>query len=202
MFTRKGLLQSWREVRPYFIFSIILFFAGLVIGGSPGSPAAWLEKQLQGIAQISKMAERSETPELLLFMFIVVNNVVKSVLAMALGVIGGIFPVYMLVTNGMVMGFLLGEVADQGSNVWLLVVKGLLPHGVLELAAVFLACAFGMRFGVTLIKGIAGSVFNKPQPWEPFVRTSIGSVPALILVAALLLLAAIVESTVTYWLMS
>lgn len=202
MFTRQGLVQSWKEVRPYFIFSIMLFFAGLMIGGSPSAPADWLGQQLKGIAQISKIAHEAKSPELAMFVLIFLNNFVKSVLAMVLGAFAGLFPVYMLVANGMVMGFLLGRVADQGENVGLLVAKGLLPHGILELSAIFLACAFGLRFGVTLVQGIAGSVFAKDRAWHPFVRTAIGSVPALILVFALLLLAAIVESTITYWLMT
>jgi stage II sporulation protein M len=202
MFTRQGFVQSWKEVRPYFVFSIMLFFAGLIIGASPGAPSDWLGQQLKGIEQISKIAHQSDRPQWAMFQLIFLNNFVKSVLAMVLGAVAGLFPVYMLVANGMVMGFLLGRVADQGENVWLLVVRGLLPHGVLELSAIFLACAFGLRFGVTLLQGIAGSVFGKERAWYPFVRTATGSVPALILVFAVLLVAAIVESTITYWLMT
>ncbi|KIL36350.1 hypothetical protein SD71_08285 [Cohnella kolymensis] len=202
MFTRKGYLQSWKEVRPYFIMSIMLFFAGLLVGGSPGAPAEWLAQQLKGLAQLSNIAHKSDSPELVMFFIIFLNNFLKAVLAMVLGAAVGLFPVYMLVANGMVIGFLLGEIADRGENVWLIVLKGLLPHGILELSAIFLACAFGVRFGVTLLQGIAGSVFGKDRAWHPFVRTAIGSVPALILVFTLLLAAAVVESTVTYWLMS
>jgi stage II sporulation protein M len=202
MFTRQGLLQSWKEVRPYVIFSVILFFAGIVVGGSPNSPAEWLNQQLQGISQISKIVEKSDNPQLTLFMLIAANNIFKSIMAMGLGIIGGIFPIFMIVTNGMIIGYLLGGMAEEGNNVWLLIIKGLLPHGIVELSAIFLACGFGMRFGVTLFKGIAGSTLGKEKSWQPFVRTAIGSVPALIVVTVMLIIAAVVESTVTYWLMS
>lgn len=202
MFSRRGLLQSWNEVRPYFIFSVILFFAGIVIGGSNSAPVEFLESQLKGISQIADAARKSETPELTMFLLIAANNIFKSIMVMALGIVAGILPIVMLVANGLILGYLLSGIADNGQNVWLLIVKGLLPHGVLELSALFLACGFGIRFGMTLIKGIAGSALGKSNSWQPFVRTATGSVPALIVVTVVLFIAAVVESTITYWLMS
>lgn len=202
MFTRKGLLQSWKEVRPYFIFSIILFFAGIVVGGSPSSPAEWLNQQLKGIERIANAVNTSNNPELTLFRLIAVNNIFISILAMGLGIIAGIFPVFMLVTNGMVFGYLFDRVAQEGHNIWPIIAKSILPHGIIELCAVFLACAFGLRFGMTMLKGLLGSVLGKENSWQPFVRTAIGSIPALILVTVMLLIAAGVESTITYWISS
>lgn len=202
MFSRQGLLQSWREVRPYFIFSIILFFAGMVVGGTDSAPGEWLEQQLTGISKIADTVEKSDTPELTMFILIAANNILKSILAMGLGIIAGILPIIMLVINGMIIGYLLGGFADNGVNVFELIVKGLLPHGIIELSALFLACGFGIRFGVTLFKGIVGSALGKSSAWQPFVRTAIGSLPALILVTVMLVIAAVVESTITYWLMN
>ncbi|XID90796.1 stage II sporulation protein M [Paenibacillaceae bacterium WGS1546] len=202
MFTRQGLLLAWKGIRPYFVFSFILFMAGVVIGGTPGAPTDLLEAQMQGVENIAKSIVESENPEWTAFKAITMNNVMISLLVMGLGIIGGIMPFFTLVVNGMVMGYLLSGLAANGENVFMLVVKGILPHGILELSAVFLACAFGMRFGVTLIKGIFGSAFGKTEPWQPFVNTATGAVPALIVVVAFLLLGAVVESTITYWLMS
>lgn len=202
MFTRQGLLLSWKEIRPYFIFSIILFFAGMVVGGSPGAPTEWLNQQLKGIERIANTVQNSNTPELTMFSLIAANNIFVSILAMALGIIAGLFPLFMLVTNGMVLGYLFNGIAEEGHNVWLIVVKAILPHGIIELAAVFLACAFGLRFGMTLLKGILGSILGKEQAWQPFVRTATGSVPGLILVTIMLVIAAVVESTITYWIVN
>jgi stage II sporulation protein M len=202
MFSRQGLLQSWNGVRPYFIFAVILFFAGIVIGGSNSAPVAFLNSQLQGISQMADAARKSDSPELTMFLIISANNVFKSIMVMGLGIVAGIIPIIFLIANGLILGFLLSGIADHGENVWLLIIKGLLPHGILELSALFLASAFGIRFGMTLIKGIAGSVLGKSNAWQPFVQTASGSVPALILVTVVLVIAAIVESTITYWLMS
>jgi len=104
--------------------------------------------------------------------------------------------------NGMMIGFLMGQMAADGQQVWLLVLKGILPHGVLELPALFLAAGFGIMLGVSVFRGIFGSLFGKTDPWQLFVRSIRGSVPVLVVLVVLLLLAAIVESTVTYSLMS
>ncbi|MFC4601489.1 stage II sporulation protein M [Cohnella hongkongensis] len=201
MFTRAGLLLTWKEIRPYFIFSIILFFAGMVIGGTPNAPSEFLNQQLKGIESIAKSIDASEHPERTAFLLITMNNVFNTIMVMGLGIFAGLMPLFMLVSNGMILGYLLSGFSANGENVFLLVVKGLLPHGILELSAVFLACAFGMRFGLTLIRGVFGSAFGRKEPWQPFVRTATGAVPALIAVVALLLLGAVVESTITMWLM-
>jgi len=204
MFTRQGLRLAWRETRPYFAISIVLFFAGLVVGVTTEGRIGFLDQQLSGIKSISDSIRDSDNPELTGFVLIVLNNLRASLLVMGLGVIAGIMPVFALVSNGLVVGYVLARLSADGGNVWLLVVKGLLPHAVFELTAVFLASAFGIRFGMTLIKGIIGSVSGtaKTDPWQPFVRTATGAVPAVIVVIALLVFAAVVESTFTSWLVS
>jgi len=200
MFSREGLLLSWKEIRPYFIFSIMLFFAGMVIGGTPNAPADFLEQQLKGIKTISDSIVKSDTPEWTAFLLITFNNILNTLMVMGLGIIAGIMPLVMLVSNGMILGYMLSGLSDKGEDMFVLIVKGLLPHGIVELTAVFLGCAFGMRFGMTFIRGIFGSAFGKNEPWQPFVRTATGAVPALIVVVVLLLLGALIESTITLWL--
>lgn len=200
MFSRQGLLLSWKEIKPYFIFSVILFFAGMVIGGTPNAPVEFLEQQLRGLQSIRDRIDESNDPEFTAFLLITMNNVVNTIMVMGLGIIAGIMPVVMLVSNGMILGFILSGDLASDESLWVLIIKGLLPHGVLELSAVFLACAFGMRFGITLFKGVFGSAMGKTLAWQPFVRTATGAVPALILIVILLLLGALVESTISYWL--
>jgi len=202
MFTRAGLRLTLKEIRPYFIFSVMLFFAGMVIGGTSSAPTEFLEQQMKGVESIARSIHESDNPEWTGFLLIVINNVFKTIMAMGFGIIAGLMPISMLLLNGMILGYLLAGFSANGENVFMLIVKGLLPHGVLELTAVFLACAFGIRFGMTLIRGIFGSAFGKKEPWQPFVRTSIGAVPALVAIVVLLLIAAVVESTITLRLMS
>ncbi|TJY38832.1 stage II sporulation protein M [Cohnella pontilimi] len=201
MFSRKGLLQTWRDIRPYFIFSVILFFAGVVVGATSGSDE-WIQTQLRALAEMAKKAQNSDNPQMTLFVTILVNNLKSSLTAMYLGIVAAIAPLVTLALNGIVMGYLFGVYADHGENVWLLIAKGILPHGIFELPAIFLACAFGIRLGATLLKGLFGALLGKKEPWGALARTAAGTVPALILIAAMLLVAAVIESTVTPWLLS
>jgi stage II sporulation protein M len=98
----------------------------------------------------------------------------------------------------MVIGFLFGGLADQGQNVWPIILKGILPHGILELPALFLACGFGIRLGFTALKGIFGSAFGKKEAWGAFVRTIYIAIPAALLIAVMLVVAALIESTITF----
>jgi stage II sporulation protein M len=202
MFSRSALAQYWADVRPYFGFSIIVYLASLVVGGS-SVDSAFLERQMEAMRALVDVVGQTENPQLTLFLLILLNNVFKSIFTMYAGVIACIWPLFMLVANGTFLGYLLAnQAAGAGLNPWLLFVVGILPHGIFELTAVFLACGFGMRFGIMLLRGIFGVVAGRPDPWRGFVRTAFGSVPAAILIAVLLFVAAVVESTLTAWLVA
>lgn len=202
MFSRHVLAASWRDVRPYFIFSAILFFAAMVVGGTPSGATDFIKDQVRSMAELAQQTEAADNPQLAFFWVIFKKNLLACIMTMYLGIGAGIFPLFTMALNGMVIGFLFGSTSVDGHQVWLLVLKGILPHGILELPALFLAAGFGMMLGVGVLKGVFGSLFGKTDPWRLFVRSILGSVPALAVLIVLLFLAAIVESTVTYSLMS
>ncbi|MNF03889.1 hypothetical protein D3C80_2032940 [compost metagenome] len=78
-----------------------------------------------------------------------------------------------------------------------LIVKGLLPHGIIEIPAIIIACAFGLRFGGKVIQSMSGRV--RGSSWAEFMRQT---VTASVWIVILLLLAAIIESTITLALLS
>jgi len=201
LFTKKGLAQNWRGVRPYVIFAAILFFASIVVGGASEGRVDWLDSMIGSLKKLAETASESEHPQQAMFSSIAFNNIYASLMAMFMGIVGGIMPIITLITNGMVMGYLFKGLANQGENIGLLIVKGILPHGILELPALFFACGYGIRLGFQLIKGIFGSLIGKTAPWSGFALALKGSVPAALLLIVLLLVAALLESTVTYWMM-
>lgn len=202
MFTRQALALSWKSVRPYFVFSIILFFAALVVGGTPNGATDYILDQIRSIQELAQQAQSSDHPQNAMFWIIFRRNLTATITTMYMGIAAGIYPLFTMALNGMVLGFMFGTFADKGENVAALIVKGILPHGILELPALFLASGFGLLLGVSMLRGLFGSLFGKTSPWEPFVRALKGTVPALMLLVVLLFLAALVESTVTYSLMS
>ncbi|WP_027087393.1 stage II sporulation protein M [Cohnella panacarvi] len=200
MFTRQGLLLTWKESRRYFVFACLLFFASAFVGGATDTQVDWMNGQLEQFDEIRQEIEGSDTPERTMFFILIGKNLLACVMAMGFGIMGAIMPIVVLVTNGLLLGYVLKLSSWNDQNVWLAVVKGILPHGVFELSAVFLACAFGIRFGLTFLRGVSRSLTGKDEPWRPFARTAIGAIPGLIAIVVLLLIAALVESTVTYWL--
>lgn len=202
MFTRQALLASWKDVRPYFIFSIILFFAAMIVGGTPGSATEFLIDQVRAIQNLAQEAQQADNPQFAMFWIIFKQNVTACVMTMYMGIGAGIFPLFTMILNGMLIGFTFGLMSAEGHQVWLLALKGILPHGILELPALFLAAGFGMMLGMGLLIGIFGSLFGKTDPWSLFTRSLRGSIPVLIVLIGLLFVAAIVESTITYRLMA
>ena len=77
------------------------------------------------------------------------NNIQVGVLAFALGIALCVPTAYVLVLNGINLGGALGMfiAAAQQPKFWGLII----PHGLLELTAVFIAGAAGLRLGWTLI---------------------------------------------------
>lgn len=200
MFRKQALLQNWREVRPYFVFAVILFFASIVVGATANGPVGWLDNSIQSLRKIADAAESSDHPERTLFTSIWWNNVYSSLMALYMGILAGVMPIATLIVNGMLLGYLFGNIAAQGYHVGPMIVKGILPHGIFEIPALLLACAFGIRLGFSLVRGLWGSMIGRDQPWNRFKTAIQGSVPAAALIVLLLLVAAIIESTVTYWL--
>lgn len=78
-----------------------------------------------------------------------INNAYVAAQAIAFGVLLGILPLYVLFTNAVNVGIAGGLLAanDRAGLFFGLI----LPHGLLELTAVFVACGLGLKIGWTVI---------------------------------------------------
>jgi len=100
----------------------------------------------------------------------------------------GIFPVMFVLLNGYIVGVVVSwREAEWGS--WK-VVLAILPHGVLEIPAIIIACAYGVwlgyRFYLALFKG---------EEFKIYLLRAIRTYVKLVL--PLLLIAAFVEAFIT-----
>ncbi|WII37079.1 stage II sporulation protein M [Paenibacillus thiaminolyticus] len=197
-------LRSWwktlAELRWYLLASVLLFAVGYVIGNRLDVLQKFVTDQLAGLGQVKEQLMKSENQELSFFVFIFYNNAIKAVLIMFAGFLFGLLPAFFLVVNGMVIGFLLRMMDLMGQNITEMVFKGLLPHGILEIPAILIAAAYGLKFGVLVMQKLFGSKLRRSNisliEWAK--RTGAGAV----WVTVVLLIAALIESTVTLWLMS
>ena len=81
---------------------------------------------------------------------ITTNNITVAFNAFVLGVFGGLGTIFILVYNGLIVGGLFGYLRQAGADM-LVVYSLILPHGVLELAAIFLCGGCGLMLGKGLL---------------------------------------------------
>ncbi|OOC63567.1 stage II sporulation protein M [Paenibacillus ihbetae] len=197
-----NFLRDLTTIRKALILSAVLFAGGIAVGWGSEEFEQLLLSQLQGLGEISQELQTSDNPEWSFFVFIFLNNSIKSVLVMLSGILLGVIPFIFLVVNGMVIGFLLKIVQASGESLFDLIVKGLLPHGIIEIPVIVIACGYGLAFGGLVFRSMLASGEKRrglgPE-WRAFWR-KLGT--ASLWVVVLLLIAAIIESTITLWLMS
>ncbi|MFC3750412.1 stage II sporulation protein M [Paenibacillus sp. GCM10012306] len=195
--------KDLKSIRKALLFSLLLFALGIVIGwiGTEGLEKL-LMQQLEGLRTISGTLKESSNPQWSFFVFIFLNNSIKGVVIIFLGALFGILPALFLLINGAVIGYIVHLSALQGQDLFSLIVKGLLPHGIIEIPAIIIACAFGLQFGARVVASIfrrSGRSGARGEDWSFFMRQTL---TASIWIVILLFVAAIIESTITFSLLS
>ncbi|HEX7055672.1 MAG TPA: stage II sporulation protein M [Bacilli bacterium] len=185
------------------IAAVLVFGIGIYAGFTSDHLGGWLEGEVESIGNIADLLERMPYPQLMFFLFIFLNNLVKSLLFVFLGAFFGLFPLVSLLINGMVIGYLSASTMAHGGNLAQMIVLGILPHGIIELPMVLLASAYGLRFGVLTGKWAFSFAV---LPWRQKVAGELRhffrmTLPLMLVLTVGLLVAAVIESTVTYSLM-
>jgi len=119
-----------------------------------------------------------------LILFILKNNVFAAFTGLILGFALGVVPVINALTNGVLIGYVLARAYEVSGflDFW-----RLLPHGVFELPAIWIALGMGMKLG--------GFVFaGKGKLWKEF-RTRLRKclLVFVFIVVPLLVIAAVIE---------
>ncbi|MFF2912531.1 stage II sporulation protein M [Paenibacillus sp. NPDC057934] len=195
--------KDLKSIQKALLFSLLLFALGIVFGwiGTEGLEKL-LMQQLEGLRTISGTLKESSNPQWSFFVFIFLNNSIKGVVIIFLGALFGILPALFLLINGAVIGYIVHLSALQGQDLFSLIVKGLLPHGIIEIPAIIIACAFGLQFGAKVVASIfrrAERSGTRGEDWSFFMRQTL---TASIWIVILLFVAAIIESTITFSLLS
>lgn len=196
-------VKDLTTIRKALLLSFLLFVVGAVIGWiATSSLEELLVQQLEGLSEISGTLRESSNPQWSFFVFIFLNNSIKGVVIIFLGAFFGVLPALFLLINGAVIGYLIHLSALQGQDLFELIVKGLLPHGIIEIPAIIIACAFGLHFGGKVFSSIFRSLTRKEDrgsDWSYFMRQTF---TASVWIVILLFIAAIIESTITFSLLS
>ncbi|MBM4263567.1 MAG: stage II sporulation protein M [Deltaproteobacteria bacterium] len=186
---RESLLDYTKRLRPYFVWSVLLFglgaLAGVLLVNLHAGLAGQLEKSLMGFAGMFRGLSKLQ-----LAGAIFLNNSVKSAMAIFLGTLLGILPVVFLLVNGAALGAIV-SVSLGSRGIWQSTMA-ILPHGVIELPAVFLATSIGLLLGSHLFKRL---LRRQPKP----LRQELAHASRFLfwVIVPLLLIAALIEAYLT-----
>jgi uncharacterized membrane protein SpoIIM required for sporulation len=110
-------------------------------------------------------------------------NNLRALALMFLGsVTGGALSLFGLFVNGVLVGAVVG-VAVKGTS-WAVVLAALLPHGVIELSAFFVAAAVGLRVPHRLLRYLLGYDETPLTRTELVELAVIGAVTVVMIVVA------------------
>ncbi|KAA8995923.1 stage II sporulation protein M [Paenibacillus spiritus] len=193
-------LRDLRQIKGA-LWTALIFFAGGIAAGwfGTGGLESLLNSQMEGLGRTAQNLRESSSPQMSFFIFIFLNNSIKSVVILYLGALFGILPALFLVINGGVIGYLVHRASLQGADLFDLIVKGLLPHGVIEIPALLIACAYGIHFGRRVFDSLGRRQNREAAGWSVFMRQTL---TASVWIILLLLIAAVIESTLTFALLS
>ena len=130
------------------VLATSIFFISIVVGTLIGQSTA-----LEAIRRLGGTLERlapTGNLAILLFLIIFINNAIKTLVIIFLGILLGVPPLLFIGLNG----FIIGSVGSALESVKGLgyVVASVVPHGVIEMPFVLLATTLGLTVGMESLK--------------------------------------------------
>ncbi|WNJ21371.1 stage II sporulation protein M [Pontibacter sp. G13] len=180
--------------RKYLFYAFLIFTASFIIGmiGAYTDEAFirailgddYVDMTLENIRNGNPTAVYQDDSKLIMFLEIALNNIRVSFLAFAWGITLSIGTIYLLFSNGVMVGAFIG-LFQRGSAL-----SEALPiiyiHGTLELSAIVIAGAAGFMLGNSILfPGTYKRVERLKQEARKGMKMLVGLIPVFILAAAL-----------------
>lgn len=186
-------MENWVDkLRAYLLVSLIIFASSALLGcyvglAYPDLTENFVEKLRESFAPLS------DQDPLQLALIILLNNAVKCLGAVLLGPLFGLAPIALGTINGFVLGLVSIAVSEARGSFYIVV--AIAPHGVLEVPAMLLSIAIGLREGWLLVRKLNGEKVELKRE----VKAGLSLYVKLVL--PLLIAAAFTESFITPLLM-
>ncbi len=174
--------SSWeylKESKKYVFWSVAAFIAASIIGFAfPEIFAEYFDKILKEL-----VIETEGLNAFQLIVFIFRNNFMAALLGVVSGVFLGIIPAINIITNGLILGYVISlGFTIIGAEV----ILRLVPHGIFELPAIFISIGLGLKLG--------GFVFAGKNWLKELKRRLFSSLKVFVaFVIPLLVVAAVIE---------
>ena len=128
-----------------------IFFVSLVLGTLFGQNT--VEELMRQFGAVLEPLVSADRLSILLVLIIFINNAIKALAIVFLGILLGLLPLLFVGLNGFVLGGL-GS-ALESVNGWRYVMASFLPHGIIEIPVILLATALGLAVGMESLKWLA-----------------------------------------------
>lgn len=202
------------EGRRYIGAALILFSLGALLGYMNHEQMTHiLTPLLKNLEELVAQIEEMNNPWYMSWI-IFQNNLTAALTMLLAGTLIFVIPLFALFANGLAVGYVLALTAQEaGLSPVTMFLFGILPHGVLELPAIFLAGGIGLFLGLRLLRWLFGTgqffahLFgglrhNLHQFWWeetlPVLKRRVkGTVRLVLIVAVMLVGAALLESFLT-----
>jgi stage II sporulation protein M len=135
-----------KETAPSLLVTVVLFIVCLSFGLV--SPPSQSDTMLAGLTETVEQLLSLNPYVLLIVIFL--NNAIKALVAMVLGIALGILPLLFICFNGYLMGLVVAALGPTTSP--LVIIAGLLPHGIIEIPVILLSSAMGVAIGFESFK--------------------------------------------------
>ena len=192
----RSVIRTWKyhaaSLACLILGAVVAYFASmhdllaayaLSIPGDPRTPGSTPD-QLREVLRSGR--EQGGSTKFAFASFLFTHNLKVGILSMGLGVLAAVPTVVLVTYNGMILGAFIAMHHRAGiyGEVW----AWLLPHGVTEIGAIVLCGGIGLMLGMAVLS--PGELTRT----EALRRAGIESGKVVIGVAAMLVLAAIIES--------
>ncbi len=147
--------QLYREILPFILAAFLLFavpalLSAYAMAAYPGAAGVLgLQAQATQMASGTLWTSRSAAERPGASAFIMQNNIRVTLLAFAGGISLTLFTVYAMISNGLMLGGVMGLAAHYGKAGDL--AAFVIGHGVIELSVIFMAGGAGLKMGWAVI---------------------------------------------------
>ena len=143
----QAVCASWRYIAiATAVFLLGLFFASIYVAQDTTRLATFMPAQFNTEYLGENLGEMDGWDHSYMSAAIMTNNIAVAINSFVLGIFGGLGTIYILIYNGMIVGGLFGFLHTTGADM-LLSYALVLPHGIIELAAIFICGAGGLMIG-------------------------------------------------------
>lgn len=141
------------EIKPYLGLAFLVFAGASAFGYVLAflDPTETLHVQ-RGVYEQARPLLDLQSWQIALLIFL--NNSIKVFFSMALGLVFAFVPILFLFVNGQLLGTFAFLVQD--SHGWGFFTTGIIPHGIIEIPAVLVGAAFGIRLGFLAFSKLFG----------------------------------------------